>query len=225
MLKTLEGQNGYELHCGSHVDRLLSKMAPTYCDSFVEHCLRYGILQTGTDRTYTLQDLATWLQTKSQAKRISSRAAVLYQTKTPQPARKDQRIAQPKEKPTVCFNITEKVNREETTGTEPTQARAKSKPKPYCPYCDSRDHYLNSCEEFKKLNTDQVLKWLKDGKQCRKCGRDHTEDQCTLKRPCPVKKRTSLSCTSQSRKPNRRCTRSVYFPQRCIWTGPTDLKG
>lgn len=39
MLKTLEGQNGYELHCGSHVDRLLSKMAPTYCDSFVEHCL------------------------------------------------------------------------------------------------------------------------------------------------------------------------------------------
>lgn len=69
MLRTLEGQNGYDRHCGSHVDRLLSKMPPTYRDGFVEYCLRYGILQTGTDG---LQDLAAWLQMKSQAKRISS---------------------------------------------------------------------------------------------------------------------------------------------------------
>lgn len=61
ILRTLEGQNGYELHCGSHVDCLLSKMPPTYRDDFVEYCLRFGILQTGTDRTYTLQDLAAWL--------------------------------------------------------------------------------------------------------------------------------------------------------------------
>ncbi len=37
MLKTLEGQNGYELMCGSHVDRLLSKLPPAYRDSFVEN--------------------------------------------------------------------------------------------------------------------------------------------------------------------------------------------
>ncbi|KAK9969697.1 hypothetical protein ABG768_027849 [Culter alburnus] len=68
MLRTLEGQNGYELMCGSHVDRLLGKMPPAYRDGFVEYCLSHGILQTGTDRTYTLPDLAAWLQTKSQAK-------------------------------------------------------------------------------------------------------------------------------------------------------------
>ncbi|KAG7457240.1 hypothetical protein JOB18_014039 [Solea senegalensis] len=199
MLKTLEGQNGYELHCGSHVDRLLSKMPPTFRDGFVEYCLRYGILQTGTDRTYTIQDLATWLQTKSQARRISSRAAALYQTEAPRPARKDQRTAQPREKPTmVCFTAAEEVTRDETFGAGLTQAKVRPKPKPYCPYCDSHDHYLNSCEEFKKLNTDQVLKWLKDGKRCRKCGRNHTEDRCTLKRPCKTCKETHLTVLHES---------------------------
>lgn len=45
MLRTLEGQNGYELRCGSHIDRLLSKMPPSYRDGFIEHCLNQGILQ------------------------------------------------------------------------------------------------------------------------------------------------------------------------------------
>lgn len=98
----------------------------------------------------------------------------------------------------MCFNVAEKVTREETTGAEPTQAKAKPKPKPYCPYCDNRDHYLNSCEEFKKLNTDQVLKWLEDGKRCWKCGRNHTEDRCTLKCPCKTCKETHLTVLHES---------------------------
>ncbi len=32
MLRTLEGQNGYELMCGSHVDCLLGKLPPAYRD-------------------------------------------------------------------------------------------------------------------------------------------------------------------------------------------------
>uniref|UniRef100_A0AAV2MHW6 Uncharacterized protein n=1 Tax=Knipowitschia caucasica TaxID=637954 RepID=A0AAV2MHW6_KNICA len=35
MLRTLEGTVGYELRCGSHVDRLLSKMSPVHRDGFV----------------------------------------------------------------------------------------------------------------------------------------------------------------------------------------------
>ncbi len=53
MLRTLTGQNVYELMCGSHVDCLLAKLPPAYRDSFVEYCLSHGIL----DRTYTLPDL------------------------------------------------------------------------------------------------------------------------------------------------------------------------
>lgn len=82
MLRTLEGQNGNKLLCGSHVDRLLSKLPPAYRNSFVEYCLSRGILQTGTDKTYTLLDLADWLQIKSQAKRISNRAAAMFQSET-----------------------------------------------------------------------------------------------------------------------------------------------
>lgn len=59
MLRTLEGENGYELRCDSHVDRLLSKMPPAYHNGFAEYCLSHHILQTGTDITYTLPDLAT----------------------------------------------------------------------------------------------------------------------------------------------------------------------
>ncbi len=54
MLRTLEGPNGYELHCGSRVDRLLSKMPPSYRDGFVEYCFSRGILQTGTDTLHYL---------------------------------------------------------------------------------------------------------------------------------------------------------------------------
>lgn len=75
MLRTLEGKNGYELRCGSPVERLPSKMPPSYHDGFVEYCLNQGILRTGTDQTYTLPDLSSWLQIKSQAKHTAGRAA------------------------------------------------------------------------------------------------------------------------------------------------------
>lgn len=45
MLRTLEGQNGYKLMCGSHVDRLLSKLPSAYRDGFVKYCLSRSILQ------------------------------------------------------------------------------------------------------------------------------------------------------------------------------------
>ncbi|XP_026095552.1 uncharacterized protein LOC113067383 [Carassius auratus] len=64
MLRSLEGENGYELKCGSHVDRLLAKLPASYRDGFVEYCLSRGILITGTDKTYTLLDLSAWLQLK-----------------------------------------------------------------------------------------------------------------------------------------------------------------
>lgn len=60
MLKTLKGQNSYELRCGYHVGRLL--MPPSYHDGFVEHCLNQGILRTGSDQTYTLLDLVHHLR-------------------------------------------------------------------------------------------------------------------------------------------------------------------
>lgn len=65
-----------------------------------------------------------------------------------------------------------------------TQAKIKPKPKPYSPYWDGCNHYLNCCKKFRKLNSEQVLKGFQDGKWCQKWGYNHTEDCCALKHPC-----------------------------------------
>lgn len=131
MLRTLEGQNGYELMCGSHVDCLLSKLPSAYRDGFVEYCLSRGILQTGTDKTYTLPDLASWLETKSQAKRISNRAATLFQSDSFRSHGKAMTSTRPKEWATPVLMANER-------GTRPSESAA-PKPSPKLkPY--NRDH-------------------------------------------------------------------------------------
>lgn len=39
MMMSLEGPTGFEIRCGSHMDRLLSKLPTQYRDGFVEHCI------------------------------------------------------------------------------------------------------------------------------------------------------------------------------------------
>ncbi|KAL1281070.1 hypothetical protein QQF64_015670 [Cirrhinus molitorella] len=126
MLRTLEGQNGFELMCGSHVDRLLSKLPPAYRDSFVEYCLSKGILQSGTDKTYTLPDLAAWLDIKSQAKRISSRAAALFLSDSPKSYSKPMTSTRPKERSTQVLLTSEKA----TKGPDAAALKSSSKPSP-----------------------------------------------------------------------------------------------
>ncbi|TWW54954.1 hypothetical protein D4764_09G0000030 [Takifugu flavidus] len=171
MLRTLEGQNGYELRCGSHVDRLLGKMPPSYRDGFVEYCLNQGILRTGTDQTYTLPDLSVWLQMKSQAKRIAGRAASLYNFEAPKPPKKDQRAFNKSKEKSTAFLLTASDNQD--LKGRPAPMKFSSKPKPYCPHCDNKEHFLNACAEFKKLNTEQIVRWIRDGQRCWKCGRSH----------------------------------------------------
>ncbi|XP_042073118.1 uncharacterized protein LOC121813428 [Haplochromis burtoni] len=196
MLRSLEGENGYELRCGSHVDKLLSKLPASYRDGFVEYSLSRGILRTGTDKTYTLPDFSAWLQVKSQAKRISSRAADMFQdqTKQGQKGRKSQRYPS-----TVYYNTDNRKG--DGAHLEPGHRtpliKGKIKPKPYCPYCDTREHYLNLCPKFKTLSTTQIAEWIKD-KGCWRCGRNHAPDVCTLKAPCKVCKQQHLTVLLRS---------------------------
>ncbi|KAL0151949.1 hypothetical protein M9458_052756 [Cirrhinus mrigala] len=60
----------------------------------------------------------------------------------------------------------------------------KEKPKRYCPFCNTVQHYFNQCANFKLLNQDQVECWLKSNQKCFKCGRDHLISQCNLKAKC-----------------------------------------
>lgn len=215
MLRTLEGQNGYELRCGSHVDRLLSKMLPSYRDGFVEYCLTQGILQTGTDQTYTLPDLSSWLQMKSQAKRIAGRAASLYNYEAPKPPKRDHcPFNKPKEKPTA-FLLT--ASGDHSFKGRSAQPMSSSKPKRYCPHCNDKEHFLNACTEFKKLNTNQIVKWLMDGERCWKCRRSHKPEVCTLKRPCNTCKEQHLTVLHDAVQQTQKSVLMVTAPTEKVY--------
>lgn len=132
MFRSLEGENGYELRCGSHVDRLLSKLPANYHDGFVEYSINRDILKTGTDQTYTLNDFSAWLQLKSQAKRISSRAALMFQDQ-PKPVKSQRKPQGPSSN--VFYNTESQAK---VTSSDPASSakspKAKPSVKPYCPY-------------------------------------------------------------------------------------------
>nr|XP_043883741.1 uncharacterized protein LOC122770735 [Solea senegalensis]XP_043883742.1 uncharacterized protein LOC122770735 [Solea senegalensis] len=71
MLSTMQGPLSPELLCGSHVDTLLTKLPANFRDVFAEYCFTRGIIQSGSDRTYTLPDLAGWLERKVQTLQVS----------------------------------------------------------------------------------------------------------------------------------------------------------
>uniref|UniRef100_A0AAV2J1U4 Uncharacterized protein n=1 Tax=Knipowitschia caucasica TaxID=637954 RepID=A0AAV2J1U4_KNICA len=53
LLSSMDEVAASELHCGSHVDRLLSKLPPSYRDSFIEYCITRGII-LGKARSHPL---------------------------------------------------------------------------------------------------------------------------------------------------------------------------
>uniref|UniRef100_A0AAV2MI03 Uncharacterized protein n=1 Tax=Knipowitschia caucasica TaxID=637954 RepID=A0AAV2MI03_KNICA len=191
MLRSLEGENGYELRCGSHVDRLLSKLPANYRDSFIEYSISHDILRTGTDKTYTLIDFSAWLQLKSQAKRISTRAALMFQD-PPKPQRKHPS--------NVYYNTESQARLTPPNPASSTTPKANPSFKPYCPYCDNREHYLSLCPKFKALSTGDVSAWIK-GRSCWRCGRNHPPEACTLKKPCHTCKQLHLTVLHEVSQP------------------------
>ena len=181
MLLSLEGPNGSELRCGSHVDRLISKLPVQYRDGFVERCINRGILTGEATQTYSLLDLSTWLQSKSRAKCISERAVELHkQERNPNRIGKERQPS--RQVSSVYLSTTSGMN---STQRAYTKEKVNfDKPKPYCPYCNIRDHFLGACSELKKLSRNCIMKWLKEKDRCGKCGRIHKMDKCTLKKPC-----------------------------------------
>ena len=184
MLKSLEGDESYELQCGSHVDRLLSKLSPNMRDSFVEHCISHGVLKSDTSSTYTLIHLSNWLQTKSRARRIASQAV-------------------PSGRQDSGFPNNQKVYTPTTsvlsTGTDPHTFNGRKPkgfplPKAFCAFCNSAQHHISNCADFKKLTTDETASWIKDKSRCWKCARSHKIDDCNLKKICHTCNNLHLTC-------------------------------
>ncbi|XP_038075608.1 uncharacterized protein LOC119743278 [Patiria miniata] len=188
MLESLDGQAEVELRCGSHVDKLLSKLSPSLRTSFIEHCIKKGILKPNSGETYTLPQFAAWLRLKSQSQMLAKQAVTGHiQDQSSSRVNRDHRPVKQKPTPTSAFLTGGK--QEKSVSPKYT----KPKPKPFCPFCDGKDHFLNGCQTFKALSTEEQVKWIQENKRCWKCCRKHEPDACTLKKPCHQCKEVHLT--------------------------------
>ncbi|CAL9684695.1 unnamed protein product [Knipowitschia caucasica] len=184
MLSSMQGPSSSELQCGSHVDTLLTKLPPYLRDSFAEYCFSRGIIQSGSDRTYTLPDLAEWLERKVQTLQVSRRIGT-HSYDTSSVERRAVKTQKPKST-AVLFGSNESTQPTVTRLASPSaqQAKKRDRFKPYCPYCCNQEHYINGCDDFTKLSNPARAAWIKDNKKCWRCGRGHSPANCTLKKPC-----------------------------------------
>ncbi|XP_049598383.1 uncharacterized protein [Syngnathus scovelli] len=172
LFKTLGADGEVELHCGSHVVRLLSKLPPEQRAEF----RRCTFQQAGT--TPNLLNLSQWLKyklwcqdfdgptasrglrerdaPKSESHQGQRTVTVLHGSKSPEDNRASQRDLKSK------------------------GGRAR----PYCPFCENEEHFLSQCTEVTKLSREALVNRIKANKRCWRCARPHQAAQCDLKKLC-----------------------------------------
>nr|XP_013768807.1 PREDICTED: uncharacterized protein LOC106456350 [Pundamilia nyererei] len=169
MLAQLGRKGIVELEFGSHVSRLLEKLLHDLRSSF----RRYIHLQTIPIPTLT--DFSHWLEYELQVQVdmawFSSKRATFLMAE-------DRRKFTGKTT-TILLNT-----EPQESGAAPTVAAAKHNGKKYCPYCNSVDHSLNNCSNFRQLHKAQRHHWIKSNNRCWCCGRTHHAAECDLKMRC-----------------------------------------
>ncbi|KAI4901563.1 hypothetical protein NFI96_009437 [Prochilodus magdalenae] len=182
MLLSLEGPQGTELNCCSHVDRLLSKLPKYLRDGFIEFLQLHGKLNSATLNPYNLQDLDGWLHLKAQQQRLSSRMVQRYQQEKLLTSGKEKTVPKSKSQSTAVYHGTKPAR--STIRNTSTQFKMNKHPSVHCLFCDSKEHYISRCNRVKELSLEELTKWIKEGRRCWKCARSHAPDTCNLKKPC-----------------------------------------
>ncbi|KAJ8347082.1 hypothetical protein SKAU_G00284830 [Synaphobranchus kaupii] len=172
----------------------MQALQQSYRERFTEYCLSKGIIRSGSDQTYTLPDLAEWLERKSQAIQVSRRVTEASQPELIHTERKEQRPfkSQKAKLATVYLGSDQEARKHpRASDSSPTDSSSshtlstkRERFKPYCPNCSNQEHYLSACSEFAKLNTTERTAWIKEKNKCWRCGRGHKQESCTLKKPC-----------------------------------------
>ncbi|XP_067303718.1 uncharacterized protein [Pseudorasbora parva] len=178
MLQTLGPDGEVELRCGSHVARLLTKLPVDMRANF----RRQMFHRPG--HTHTLLDLAEWLRYESWCQGYDTSSDLRTQGLS------GYRVEKRRNKPAamVLHGAESYTPNQATTreGQSTSAGRWKGKSKPYCPYCECTEHFLNRCSAIQKLTREQVIEWIRDKRRCWRCGRAHQAAQCDLKKPCDV---------------------------------------
>lgn len=179
MLNQLGSPGWTELKCGSHVSRLLAKLPYDLRANFKRFI---NPLQTPIP---SLMDLADWLEYEVRVQ-VDGTQYCTYPVYEKQGFRKDKRTGDFPRKLTTVLHGGEqtKVSFDNVKSTSVSSDRKPEKPKKYCPFCDSIQHYMNQCSNFKLLTKEQIENWIKTGQRCWRCGRGHHSSKCTLKAKC-----------------------------------------
>ena len=168
LLRTMDDQGNAELLCGSHVDRLLEKLSTEQVSRFKRHIYRSQL-----DFNYDLMHLSDWLQMESRC----------------QP-RRDYTGPSRSYRPLAPTHATTTVLHGANSTAERTDIQMPSRSP--CAYCSSTSHHISQCVDFKVLNKQQVISWIKENKRCWRCARPHVAAKCTLNRDCNTCKRRHL---------------------------------
>ncbi|XP_049329393.1 uncharacterized protein LOC111189354 [Astyanax mexicanus] len=187
MLEQLGRKGNVELECGSHVTRLQSKLPHDLRSGFKRYIHPLGV------SVPTLLDLAEWLEYELQVQEDSIKFSSHTHRDSSSRRREVRKDIKQTSKLTSILLNTERSSASKTTAFEIQDKSADQKVKPYCPYCDNSNHFLNSCANFKQLTRDQKENWIRTNNGCWRCGRGHQAAKCTLKAPCKMCNRRHLA--------------------------------
>ncbi|XP_061733574.1 uncharacterized protein LOC133536902 isoform X1 [Nerophis ophidion] len=193
MLHQLGGQGWTELRCGSHVSRLLAKLPQDLRVNF------HRFVNPINTPIPTLLDLADWLKYEVRVQisgdQHSSTSSRERQT-LPKSRRPDYKL----QRSTTILHGSESKESRETSDKSPVNSVREviqDKPKKYCPFCNTVQHYLNQCNNFKLLSVEQKTQWIKENHRCWRCGREHQAAKCNLKAKCKQCERKHLDVLHQ----------------------------
>ncbi|KAA8591960.1 hypothetical protein FQN60_017334 [Etheostoma spectabile] len=183
MLNTLGPQGEAELRCGSHVERLLSKIPAEMRSEFRR---RMGH-RPGT--VFTLVDLSEWLHYEAWCQSSEAQTSSKLQQRQGQRQDRKHEVKSTARSTTILHGTNEIVENQISVAasSKPTQSAKKQAVfNAFCPYCNKDDHYLSQCITFKAFSKDQMSDWIQTNHRCWRCARKHQAAQCTLKKPCSI---------------------------------------
>ncbi|XP_055013773.1 uncharacterized protein LOC129410260 [Boleophthalmus pectinirostris] len=187
MLHQLGNQGWTELQCGSHVSRLLAKLPHDLRANF------HRFVNPISTPIPTLLDLADWLEYEVRVQ-VSGDQHVSNPSRERSAPSKSQRPAFRSQRSTTILlgSESDTIKKAAISPTPAQREGTQDKPKKYCPFCDTGQHYFNQCSNFKLLSVEQKTQWIKTNNRCWRCGREHLAAKCNLKAKCKQCERKHL---------------------------------
>lgn len=188
MLEQLGRDGRAELECGSHTTRLLSKLPHELRAQFKRYI---DPIRTPIP---TLVHFSDWLEyeVRIQDEDLQPSHSRPFRDDRQKPLKPRQQKPSARSTTVLLGSDPASKSPELSSQVRPQMNTKLEKPKKYCPFCDNIQHYFNQCPEFKKFSTDQRVSWIKSGRRCWRCGRDHLAAQCYLKAKCQQCNQTHL---------------------------------